>query len=187
MVHGDNRIGFGWAGGILFGLGAMSIFSSDIPGGVGCCFLSVIFLLMADSGHKAKKAWQAQRIIFVQQPVVQQPVVQPMVVHHNYAAPQTQPAPRPAAPVVSRTHRTPAKSTGDWAMDARNLEMARDWAGAAEAYQKAGLYAEAGRVRAAHLEKDDSTVVNIERVGDTVLHDSVMMGETEKKDPPDEF
>jgi hypothetical protein len=108
-------------------------------------------------------------------------------VHHNYAAPQTQPAPRPAAPVVSRTHRTPAKSTGDWAMDARNLEMARDWAGAAEAYQKAGLYAEAGRVRAAHLEKDDSTVVNIERVGDTVLHDSVMMGETEKKDPPDEF
>jgi len=184
LAHGDNRHGFGWAGGILFGLGAMSIFPSDIPGGVGCCFLSVIFLLMADSGHNARKAWRAQQIIYVQQPVAQ-----PMVVHHNYAAPQQQPAlrPSPTPAPVSQTHRTPAKSTGDWAMDARNLEMARDWTGAAEAYQKAGLYAEAGRVRAAHLEKDDSTVVNIERVGDTVLHDSVMMGETEKKDPRDEL
>jgi hypothetical protein len=62
-----------------------------------------------------------------------------------------------------------------WAKKARNLELARDWDGAAQAYQKAGLYAEAGRVREAYLEKDeDKVVVNIDRVGDNVLHDSVM-------------
>ena len=71
-------------------------------------------------------------------------------------------------------------------MDARNLEMARDWKGAALAYQKAGLYAEAGRVRQEHLEDDDKMVLNIDRIGDTVLHDSVMMGDSQNKENQDE-
>jgi hypothetical protein len=71
-------------------------------------------------------------------------------------------------------------------MDARNLEMARDWEGAALAYQKAGLYGEAGRVRQAHLEDEDKMVLNIDRIGDTVLHDSVLIGDSQNKEKQDE-
>ena len=148
--------------------------SDNFEAGGGYCCWSILFLLVADSGHKAKKRWNQQKIIYVQQAAPQ-----PVVVHHTYQQPQ--PAPQRPAPAPL------GKTTGQWALEAANLEKARDWEGAAQAYQKAGQFEQAGRVRETHLEKDDSTVVNIERVGDTVLHDSVMMGETEKKDPRDEF
>ena len=41
-------------------------------------------------------------------------------------------------------------------------------------YQKAGSYEDAGRVRQAHLEKEQA-MVKIGQVGNTVLNDSVMV------------
>ena len=58
--------------------------------------------------------------------------------------------------------------------------IARNWEGAAEAYEKAGLYAEAGRIRKEHLE-NTPPVVQIGKVGDTILHDSVMISEDSEK------
>ncbi|MDP6870147.1 MAG: zinc ribbon domain-containing protein [Candidatus Poseidoniaceae archaeon] len=63
---------------------------------------------------------------------------------------------------------------------AKNLEEARDFDGAAKAYQEAGLYAEAGRIRQGFLEQNQP-VVQIGQVGDTVLNDSVMISETSNK------
>ena len=64
-------------------------------------------------------------------------------------------------------------STG--VQEAQNLELARDWEGAAEAYQKAGMYAEAGRVRQMHLENNDPQVkIDIAQLGDKI-QDSVVM------------
>ena len=181
MANGENRIQVGWAIGAIAGLAAFGMFvSDDFESGVGCCCWSILFLLVADSGHKAKKRWNQQKIIYVQQAAPQ-----PVIVHHTYQQPQ--PAAQRPAPAAPAAPAAPGKTAVQWALEAANLEKARDWEGAAQAYQKAGLFDEAGRVRETHLEKDDSTVVNIERVGDTVLHDSVMMGETEKKDPRDEF
>ena len=73
-----------------------------------------------------------------------------------------------------------AKTKGMWVQEAQNLELARNWEGAAEAYEKAGLYAEAGRIRKEHLE-NIQPVVQIGKVGDTILHDSVMISEDSEK------
>ena len=54
--------------------------------------------------------------------------------------------------------------------------MARDFQGAADMYQKAGLFAEAGRVRQKFLEKDEKPVIQIGQVGNSVVQDSVIMG-----------
>ena len=67
------------------------------------------------------------------------------------------------------------------ASEARNLELARDFEAAANRYQEAGLFAEAGRVRKEHLEKD-KPVVQIGQIGDSVVKDSVIMGDSLK--PP---
>ncbi|MCH2359188.1 MAG: hypothetical protein MK235_06735, partial [Candidatus Poseidoniales archaeon] len=97
------------------------------------------------------------------------------------------PAPAPPSPEEKTPAQPPSREQlPQWAIDARNLEMARDWKGAALAYQKAGLYAEAGRVRQEHLEDEDKMVLNIDRIGDTVLHDSVMMGDSQNKEQKDE-
>lgn len=61
---------------------------------------------------------------------------------------------------------------------AREHEIARDFESAARLYQQAGLHAEAGRIRRDHIEpvqRNEPTVVKIDRVGDTILHDSVMI------------
>ena len=44
-------------------------------------------------------------------------------------------------------------------------------------YQKAGMYEDAGRVRQAHLEKEEQAMVQIGQVGNTVLNDSVMIND----------
>lgn len=63
-----------------------------------------------------------------------------------------------------------------WAAEANNLELARDFEKAAELYQKAGLFAEAGRIRQTYLE-NDKPVVQIGQIGDSVVKDSVIMGQ----------
>ena len=145
----------------------------------GCCCFGFIGLGIAHTGYEKRK--RAMQTIYIQpQPIyVQQPVYAP--------APAPTPAPAPAPAPPEKTDATPSKEQlTQWAMDARNLEMARDWEGAAQAYQKAGLYAEAGRVRQAHLEDEDKVVLNIDRIGDTVLHDSVMIGDSQNKEKQDE-
>ena len=169
MAFGENRIAMGW-----FGIGASILFIflfieiGEEGGTPGCCFLLVISILITSSGYEArKKVANLQKVVYVQQPPVQQ------VVHHTYQqAPVAQPQPKPVP--KAQTHNAPAKSQAEWAMDARNLEMARDWEKAAQAYQKAGLYAEAGRIRQQYMENDDSGV-NIQIQGGDTIHDSVIM------------
>ncbi|NCG42833.1 MAG: hypothetical protein GWO84_04765 [Euryarchaeota archaeon] len=169
MVKGDTRISTGWAGFIIGFLGLLFLVPME-PGTLpACCFGMFISLLIANSGHSVKK--KSKNILYIQQPV-QQPVQQ--VINHNYI-PQQQLRVVQQVPVIKTTRNTPTKSAADWAMEARNLELARDWEKAAQAYQMAGRYQEAGRIRQLYLEKDDAQVkINIDRIGDNI-QDSVVM------------
>jgi len=149
-------------------------------GGISCC-CGLIGLVMAQTGYTKRKKEERMRLqtVYVQPNpvVVQQPIYIPTPVPVPIPAPALPAPPIPNPPrTVPEQHWEPAQ----WGEKARNLELARDWEGAAQAFQKAGLYAEAGRVREAHLEKgkdEDKVVVNIDRIGDNVLHDSVMYNE----------
>ena len=129
--------------------------------GFFCCF-SMIF------GISALSTKNDERVIIIQQPAQYVPVQQQPVV-------QTRPQ-----PPQQKTPSAPAKTMEMWVKEAQNLELARNWEGAAEAYEKAGLYAEAGRIRKEHLE-NTQPVVQIGKVGDTILHDSVMISEDSDK------
>ena len=170
MAKGSTRMTIGWIGVILGIIGFLSI--AGVGGGASegfssCCMV-IVFGIIADSGHKARKL-SLRKVIYVQPQVQQVPIiVQTQAPVVNVQSP-AQIMPTPASS-------SPTKTQEDWLLTARNLETARDWEGAAEAYQQAGLFGEAGRIRQEHLEDDDDKVVlNIDRIGDTVLHDSVMM------------
>ncbi len=128
-----------------------------VCGGIMCCG-SLIFAFSALSTKN-----DTQRVVVVQQqpqyvPVVQQVIQQPRVVAK----------PNPDA--------TPIKNQQMWVAEAKNLELARNWEAAADAYQKAGMYEQAGKIRQEHLEQNQP-VVQIGRVGNTVLNDSVMISD----------
>ena len=131
--------------------------------GLSCC-LSMLF------GISALSTQNDDRVYVIQQPAAYTPVIQQSVVQ------QTAP-PQQASPKEPDMF---AKTKGMWVQEAQNLELARNWEGAAEAYEKAGLYAEAGRIRKEHLE-NTQPVVQIGKVGDTILHDSVMISEDSEK------
>ena len=95
-------------------------------------------------------------------PVNQQPTVQ------SARTNQTKPNNQTSAPSMEQIDRL--------AREAKNLELARDFSQAAEMYQKAGLFAEAGRIRQTYLE-NDKPIVQIGQIGDSVVKDSVIMGE----------
>jgi len=176
MARGENRIAFGWLGAITSTIFLLMFAGmGEIDAAPGCCFWLVVSIILIGSGSDAKKKAMQQQVIYIPQAPVQQ------VVHHNYhQAPVVQQR-RPTPVPKNVTHNAPAKSQAEWAMDARNLEMARDWDGAAQAYQKAGLYAEAGRIRQNYMEKDESQVkINIDRVGDTI-QDSVVMKDNDDR------
>lgn len=65
-------------------------------------------------------------------------------------------------------------------LQAQNLERARDFEGAAKAYQEAGAFDQAGRVRQQFLE-NTQPIVNIGNVGDTIMHDSVLISDNQSK------
>ena len=134
-----------------------------------CCFVGMGFLAIVDSGKKARNAAQNQVIYIPQQPVQQ-------VVHQTYIQQQApvQQQPVPAAPA------SPVKSQAQWAMEARNFEVALNWDKAAESYEKAGLFEEAGRVRQIQMEKGGSGVNIHVKSGDT-YHDSVVMKDDDKQ------
>ena len=96
----------------------------------------------------------------------------------NYHAPTTtaQPA-RTVQPKPNKQTSAPSMDEIDkLAQEAKNLELARDFTKAAEMYQKAGLFAEAGRIRQTYLE-NDKPIVQIGQIGDSVVKDSVIIGE----------
>jgi hypothetical protein len=182
-MKGSDYEAIGWTLCGISVLGMIAFISIDEAMAGQCCCFGIIGLFLANHGYGKKKKEQRLRLqtVYVQPNpiVVQQPIYIPT------PAPVPVPIPAPALPAppipnpprtVPEQHWEPAQ----WGEKARNLELARDWEGAAQAFQKAGLYAEAGRVREAHLEKDkdeDKVVVNIDRIGDNVLHDSVMYNE----------
>ena len=139
-------------------------------GGFGCCCLfGFVSLALVDSGKKARLASQTQVIYIPQQPVQQ-------VVHQTYIQqqrPTVQQQPVPVAPAA------PVKSQAQWAMEARNFEVALNWDKAAESYEKAGLFEEAGKVRQKQMENSGSGVNIHVKSGDT-YHDSVVMKDDDK-------
>ena len=157
-------------------------------GAGGCCCISgFLSLLIVQSGKDAKKKAETQ-IFYIPHPQTQQPT--PQVVHHVVQqqvpvvqptqVPVVQPTPTPAPVPVSQPSKPQPleKQSTDveaWHNKARNLELARDWEGAAQAYQKAGLYHEAGRIRQQHMEKNEPQVkIDIAQLGDKI-QDSVVM------------
>ena len=134
---------------------------SGVCGGLMCCG-SLIFAFSALSTKN-----DTQRVVVVQQqpqyvPVVQQVIQQPK---NN---------PKPQQPNML------ARTKDMWMAEAKNLELARNWEEAAKAYEKAGMFAEAGRIRQENLEQNQP-VVQIGQVGNTVLNDSVMISDNSIK------
>jgi len=168
MAKGSTRMTIGWIGVILVIIWFISMAGRNF--GASCCMV-IVFGIIAYSGHKARKL--AMRQVVIIQPNVQQvPIIVQTQAPAVNVQPQAQVMPTPAS-------LAPTKTQGEWLRTARNLETARDWEGAAKAYQEAGLFGEAGRIRQENLEDDDDKVVlNIDRIGDTVLHDSVMMSDS---------
>ena len=143
-----------------------------VPGIISCCF-SLIAGIVAIS-HSPKKI----TVVVQQMPqMYTQPVIQQVVQHPIQ---QRQPIRQQLqGQMPMQQQRQPAQNNQQGlAQQAKNLEMARDFKGAADMYQKAGLFAEAGRVRQHHLEKDDKPMVQIGQVGNSVVKDSVVMGTT---------
>ena len=148
--------------------------STDAEVGSCCCVFGFLSLLIVESGKGAKRRTQNQ-VLFVQQST-------PQVIHHHTThsyVPQPAPSPVPVSvPQVAKPvppTAPPTSATNQWETEARNLELARDWDGAAKAYQKAGMYEEAGRVREMHLEKKEPQVkIDIAQLGDNI-QDSVVM------------
>ena len=156
----------GWIFLMVFGgTGGRGMEAGGICGSLMCCF-SLIFAISAlstpnDDRRVVVIQKQPQYVPVVQQ-VIQQPVMQPRQVVPN----------RP--PPISNAQAL------EWSRKARNLELARNWEDAAKAYEKAGMYSEAGRVRQENLEQNQP-MVQIGQVGNTVLNDSVMISENSQK------
>ncbi|MCH2434898.1 MAG: hypothetical protein MK197_01225 [Candidatus Poseidoniaceae archaeon] len=147
---------------ILFFIGVNRANGAEmIACGWGSCCFSLVYAISALSTKND------DRVIVIQQPAQYVPVAQQPIIQQARAPQQRTPA-------------APAKTKDMWVQEAQNLELARNWEGAAEAYEKAGLYAEAGRIRKEHLE-NTQPVVQIGKVGDTILHDSVMISEDSEK------
>ena len=140
-----------------------------IPGMISCCFSLIAAIIAISHGSKKATVVVQQMPQMYTQPVIQQVIQQPVQQRPQGQMPVQQP----------QKQRQPAQGNQqNFAQQAKNLEMARDFEGAADMYQKAGLFAEAGRVRQSHLEKDDTPVVQIGQVGNSVVKDSVVMGNT---------
>ena len=166
-----------WLGyGLIFLVFMMAGGLRDDTASVLCC--SGIFLLVI--GYYIKGQEKRRRVFVIQNPIYRPSPTQ--VTPPPLLVPK-QPSPRSV--VVAQPTSSEAISSNenkvDWEEKARNLEIARDWEKAAEAYQKAGLYSEAGRIRKDHLEKDDSQVkIHVDRIGHNI-QDSVYMEESDKK------
>lgn len=139
--------------------------TSELPS-VACC-ISILFLLSYDSAYRTLKKYDKRvKVIIAQQPPPQ--IIQ---THHHHQQPiQQQPVQQNQ---IQRNELSPEFKLNY----AKNLEKARNFEKAAEAYFELGLFEESARIRQTYLEKDTSTTVNIGKVGDTHINDSVVMNE----------
>ena len=168
--------------------------SSDLVVGIGSlfCCSGIIMLIVASLASKpATKAVVVQQGFVPQAQVVQgrtQVIQSGAVVKTGFSG--TMPTQKSRAPIQTQqtnqqSNQQPKPQQGGaptmdeinkLAAEANNLELARDFEKAAELYQKAGLFAEAGRIRQTYLE-NDKPVVQIGQIGDSVVKDSVIMGQ----------
>ena len=168
--------------------------SSDLVVGIGSlfCCSGIIMLIVASLASKpATKAVVVQQGFVPQAQVVQgrtQVIQSGAVVKTGFSG--TMPTQKSRAPIPTQqtnqqSNQQPKPQQGGaptmdeinkLAAEANNLELARDFEKAAELYQKAGLFAEAGRIRQTYLE-NDKPVVQIGQIGDSVVKDSVIMGQ----------
>lgn len=171
MANGTTRLAIGWTGVIVTAaMGFLQFITGFHEATWACCGFFVIFLFILNSGSEAKK----KVTLLVNAP--QKPP--PQVIHHTHVHHQT---PQSNSTSTPSRFNQPVGTAIQWETEARNLELARDWEKAAAAYQKAGLYSEAGRVRKDHLEKEDSQVkIHVDRIGHNI-QDSVYMDESNSK------
>ena len=175
QTTGGSSPAIWWA---LFALSVMLFFFAPATGifelgMIACCsgfFTGIVALSLSFNGGR--------KTVIVQ--TIPQIAVGP-IAPQMYAqqSPQTQVRQRPASRVISAPpNKPPAPDMANSvAKQAKNLELARDFEGAAKLYQKAGLFGEAGRIRKEYLEKDESPMVQIGHVGDSIVRDSVVMNE----------
>ena len=171
--------------------------SSDAVVGVGgifCCSGLIMMVVALSTGNAAKKTIIVQQG-FVPQTTAVQPqqqvirtgaVINPsMTGRMPLDANRNKPVNQQSNTQPTKTNQPkPNNQSGAPSMDeidrlskeAKNLELARDFTKAAELYQRAGLFAEAGRIRQTYLE-NDKPMVQIGQIGDSVVKDSVIMGE----------
>ena len=164
--------------------------SSSLVAGIGglfCCGGIIMLIVASVSGKPASKTVVVQQGFVPQGQVVQgrtQVIQTGAVVKTGFTG--TMPTQKARASVQTQqpVQQPKAKQVAAPTMDeinklaaeANNLELARDFEKAAEMYQKAGLFAEAGRIRQTYLE-NDKPVVQIGQIGDSVVKDSVIMGQ----------
>lgn len=155
-------------------------------GMVGCCSGLITFIVAITLSFDKRK----QTILVQNIPqVVVGHIPQQSYVPQN-AQPQIRQQPKPPSRVISPPRHKPPQQqkpqapniANSVAQQAKNLELARDFEGAAKLYQKAGLFGEAGRIRKEYIEKDDSPMVQIGHVGDSIVRDSVVMNEVNPAD-----
>jgi len=162
-------------------------------GGLFCCGAIIVGIVAASSGSSSTKTVIVNQG-FVPQTTMVQPNQQvihtgtvmkpgmtgqmPLDTNRSRQAKQQANFTQTSAPAKQQENTTSAPSMDEidkLAAEAKNLELARDFTKAAEMYQKAGLFAEAGRIRQTYLE-NDKPVVQIGQIGDSVVKDSVIMG-----------
>ncbi|MED5308323.1 MAG: zinc ribbon domain-containing protein [Candidatus Thermoplasmatota archaeon] len=162
-------------------------------GGLFCCGAIIVGIVAASSSSSSTKTVIVNQG-FVPQTTMVQPNQQvihtgtvmkpgmtgqmPLDTNRSRQAKQQANFTQTSAPAKQQENTTSAPSMDEidkLAAEAKNLELARDFTKAAEMYQKAGLFAEAGRIRQTYLE-NDKPVVQIGQIGDSVVKDSVIMG-----------
>lgn len=164
-------------------------------GGLFCCGAMIVGIVALSSGSSSTKAVIVNQG-FVPQTTIVQPTQQvvrtgtvmkpgmtgqmPLDTNRTRQAKQQANFTQTSTPAKQQENASSAPPSMDeidrLAAEAKNLELARDFTKAAEIYQKAGLFAEAGRIRQTYLE-NDKPVVQIGQIGDSVVKDSVIMGE----------
>ena len=154
----------------------ITLFGLNNPGtstlsSLSCCGMLLMLLLIysGDSKYKKQQArYKVQLARVQQQQVLNSQPVQQQIIHHHHHAPQAQ----------QQQVQRPTQLTPEFKLNyAMNLEKARNFEKAAEAYFELGMFEESARIRQTYLEKDTGTTVNIGKVGDTHINDSVVMNE----------
>ena len=151
--------------------------ASELIGNIACCGIIIFFILYLSAHEELKKQSRNNRVQFPQQSQnnIGFPQQQPQQViqqHHHYHNPQPE--------KESKNELSPEFKL----KYAQNLEKARNFEKAAEAYFEIGMIEDSARIRRTYLEKESSTMVNIAKVGDTNIHDSVVMNEPQEQQPP---